>query len=90
VVLAHLVADLEMRDRVGELLARLTPHSGELASMGQGPIAGPVDLALARLHRLAGDRDAARSHARSARDLAERNGGPRWVERGAALVAELG
>ena len=88
-VLAHLVADLELTRHVEDLLARLGPHAGRLAGLGQGPIAGPVDLALARLHQLAGDRDAALTLAVSARNLAERNGGARWAERCEALVEEL-
>ena len=88
-VLAHLVADLGLRGHVDDLLGRLGPHTGRLAGLGQGPIAGPVDLALARLHRLAGDPVTALRLAESARHLAERQGGTRWAERAAALESEL-
>ena len=81
VVLAHVVADLGLTAYAEQLIELLTPRSGRLAIVGQGPILGPVDLALARLHDLTGDADTALRLAASGRELCLTNGNTWWAER---------
>lgn len=71
-------------------LATLEPLAGHLAVMGNGgPMFGPVDFALALAQEALGDHDAARVHAASARQLAERAGAVLWTPRIAELEARL-
>ncbi|WP_169741735.1 BTAD domain-containing putative transcriptional regulator [Nocardioides aequoreus] len=79
VALAHAVADAGLTHHVPELLERLAPFSGTLSIIGQGGVTGPVDLPLARLHRLLGDSAAAERLADAARELCLRNGGTTWA-----------
>jgi hypothetical protein len=81
VLVGHVVADLGLDAHVERMLQILTPHSGRLAMVGQGPILGPVDLVLGRLHQLAGDLVTARSFGDSGRELCLRNGSTWWAER---------
>ena len=88
-MLAHAVADLELRDLAGGLVDRLTPIAHCLANIGQVGVVGPVGLALARLHLLGGDTDAARECASVALEVCERTGGERSARRCRAFLAEL-
>jgi hypothetical protein len=81
VVLSHVVADLALAAYADQLIEILTPRSGRLGIVGQGPILGPVDLALARLHDLVGNDAVARELAESGRELCLRNGNTSWAER---------
>ena len=83
-----MVADIEDADLAGELLSWLEPYAGLVAGIGQGPVAGPVDLARARLFLVAGDSEAAVASAHAARELAQRNHGPHWVERCDRFLAQ--
>ena len=87
-ILGHVVADIEDVDLAHELLAWLEPYAGLIAAIGQGPVAGPVDLARARLQLLLGDAEAAAASARAARELSERNQGPHWVARCDELIVQ--
>ena len=88
-ILAHVVADIEDVELAHEMLAVLAPYAGLVAAMGQGPVAGPVDLARARLLLVAGDEEAALASARAARELSQRNQGPHWVDRCDLLLAQV-
>ncbi len=81
VVLAHTVADQRLTAYAAQLVEILTPRSGRLAIVGQGPILGPVDLAIARLHDLLGNTEEAQRFATAGRELCLRNGGTWWAER---------
>ncbi|WP_121193895.1 BTAD domain-containing putative transcriptional regulator [Motilibacter peucedani] len=71
-LLAHAVADRGLLHLVPELRTRLEPLAGELATIGQIGTPGPVSLALARLARLAGEREAATAYLAAALETARR------------------
>ncbi|GAA4553283.1 BTAD domain-containing putative transcriptional regulator [Pseudonocardia xishanensis] len=87
--LAHLVADQGLREHAAAVLAVLTPWAGLLGTVGVVGVVGPVGLAVARLHLLLDDRDAARHHLAVATALAERAGGLPSVLRCRLLALQL-
>ncbi|TQS42251.1 BTAD domain-containing putative transcriptional regulator [Cryptosporangium phraense] len=87
-LLGHLAVDAGLARHVPALLDRLTPLAGRIANIGQVGALGPIDLALARLHLLAGNVTAARDALASARALAERTGGALALEQCRRLEAE--
>ncbi|GAB7071519.1 BTAD domain-containing putative transcriptional regulator [Mycolicibacterium hodleri] len=89
VLLAHLAADSGLTRYADALLEELQPFGDRIAVVGQIGVVGPVALATARLHLLAGDRDQARADAARARDVAERTGATPTLVRCALLAAEL-
>ena len=74
-LLAHAVADARLTRHAGRLIELLTPLDDLVAIIGQVTVVGPVPLALARLHALIGDNEAARRELAAAVDLCERSGG---------------
>ena len=88
-LLGHLVVDLHLDDLAGAALDALRPYEGLLANAGQVGIAGPVDLALGRLHALRGEHEQSRRLLEQARALAEREGGTRWAARATAALEGL-
>jgi len=88
-LLGHLVADLGLRHHAPAVVRILTPWAGMVATTGQVGVAGPVGLAVARLHLLLDDRDAARRHLAVATRLAERAGGVPSVLRCRLLALQL-
>ena len=88
-LLGHLVADLDLHDLAAAALAGLRPHEGLIANAGQVGVAGPVDLALGRLHALRGAHAESRRLLEQARLLAEREGGPRWATPATAALQGL-
>ncbi|MGE0215976.1 BTAD domain-containing putative transcriptional regulator [Mycolicibacterium sp.] len=88
-LLAHLAADHGLPEHADDLLAQLRPFRDRIAVMGQVGIAGPVALAIARLHALRGDPGAARGELAEARELAERTGGVPTLLRCRLLEVEL-
>jgi DNA-binding SARP family transcriptional activator len=81
VLLGHVVADLDRADLATPYIALLTPFSGRIAVLGQGPPPGLIDLALARLHDLRGDEDRAAELLAAATRLAEETDGRPTAER---------
>ncbi|GAA0282626.1 BTAD domain-containing putative transcriptional regulator [Cryptosporangium japonicum] len=89
-LLAHLTVDAGLTRHVPALLAALGPLAGgRIANIGQVGTLGPIDLALARLHRLAGDLPACRRALDDVRALADRTGGAPALRRYHELSAEL-
>ncbi|SHN32253.1 BTAD domain-containing putative transcriptional regulator [Cryptosporangium aurantiacum] len=88
-LLAHLTVDAGLTRHVPALLAALEPLAGQIANIGVIGVLSPVDLALARLHALAGDHDAAHRSLDAARALAERTGGQPTLLRCRLLAAQL-
>ncbi|GGF26068.1 hypothetical protein [Williamsia phyllosphaerae] len=89
VLLAHLVADLGLVDHVERFVADLAPFADRIAVIGQVGSAGPVSLALARLHRCVGRVDVACAYASGALALGERTGGIPTVLRARLLLADV-
>ncbi|GAA5143384.1 BTAD domain-containing putative transcriptional regulator [Nocardioides marinquilinus] len=88
-VLAHVVCELGLADAADAVVRLLEPFSGRLVSLGQGPVLGPVDAALARLAALGGQPDRARELLARARELCRRNGSDVWVARCDELGASI-
>jgi hypothetical protein len=88
-LLGHLVIDLDLPDLAAAALDGLRPYEGLLANAGQVGSAGPVDLALGRLHALVGQDAEGHRLLEHARSLAENEGGPRWAARATAALAGL-
>lgn len=88
-LMGHVVVDLDLPDLAGVVLEGLRLYEGLIAKAGQVGIAGPVDLALGRLHALVGNDAEARRLLVQARALAEREGGPRWAARATAALQAL-
>jgi len=87
---AHLAVDARLTRHVPALIAALEPLAGgRIANIGQVGVLGPIDLALTRLHLLAGDRNACRRMLADARALAERTGGTPALLRCRLLAAQL-
>ncbi|MEU0495728.1 BTAD domain-containing putative transcriptional regulator [Mycobacterium sp. NPDC006124] len=89
VLLAHLAADGGLVRYAGVLLEELGPFDDRIAVIGQIGVVGPVALAMARLHLLAGDRERAHTELARARAVAERTGATPTLVRCALLAAEL-
>lgn len=89
VLAAHLVADTGVHESAELLLPLLEPHRGHIGDLGQTAQTGPVDLALARLHALVGDRDAASEALERARRVASSGGGRCALLRCRLLAAEM-
>ncbi len=89
VVLARAVAGLGDAGAVDELTAILAPLSGRMTWGGVGTY-GPVDTALALLHRAAGRHRDARRHLRLARRLAAGLGSVAQLAEADRLLASLG
>ena len=78
------------RGATGPLISLLEPTSHLLSYPGStGPCLGPVALALARLHGLAGDTDTARRWAERAVDQCRRSRLPTWLARADADLARI-
>jgi DNA-binding SARP family transcriptional activator len=90
VLVAHAIADAGLADRAQRAIALLEPFAGRIAAIGHVGTVGPVDLALGRLHALAGGRDRALALLHGARELAERTGGRPSVARAHRALAALG
>ncbi|EID13352.1 BTAD domain-containing putative transcriptional regulator [Mycolicibacterium phlei] len=88
-LLAHLAADHRLPEFAEPLLAKLTPFTGQIATLGQVACAGPVGLATARLYALLGQRDRALEDLAHARELGERTGGVPALLRCRLLECEL-
>lgn len=88
-LLAHAVADLEIKEAAPVLLELLTPHVGYFAAIGQTAPIGPVSLPVGRLHALLGDSGAARQAYAAAADAAMVNAGGPTLVRVRAAQAEL-
>ncbi|MGU3291015.1 BTAD domain-containing putative transcriptional regulator [Williamsia sp. M5A3_1d] len=86
-LLAHVVADHGLVGHVDRFVAALMPFADGVAVIGHVGCAGPVALALARLHLTAGRVDEARDRARQAVEIGERTGGTPSVLRGRLLLA---
>jgi DNA-binding SARP family transcriptional activator/DNA polymerase III delta prime subunit len=71
-LLAHLAADHQLPEFAAPLLAELAPFGDRIAVIGQVGVAGPVALAIARLHALLGDADAALAEVARAEAIAEK------------------
>ncbi len=89
VLAAHLVADEEVHDGVELLLPLLEAHHGHIGDLGQTAQTGPVDLALARLHALLGNRQSAFEALQRARRVATSGGGRCALLRCRLLAAEM-
>ena len=89
VLLAHLAADHGLSRFAQPLLDELGPFDDRIAVVGQIGVVGPVALATARLHLLAGDRDLARTELARARAIAERTGAAPTLVRCGLLAAQL-
>ncbi|WP_454789104.1 BTAD domain-containing putative transcriptional regulator [Mycolicibacterium lutetiense] len=72
--MAHLAADYGLDEYAGELLTALEPYADRIAVIGQVGHAGPVALAIARLHALRGDPERALAALVRAEDIARRTG----------------
>ncbi|MEV0670551.1 BTAD domain-containing putative transcriptional regulator [Mycobacterium sp. NPDC050441] len=72
--MAHLAADYGLDEYADELLAALQPYGDRIAVIGQVGHAGPVALAIARLHALRGDPERALADLARAEDIARRTG----------------
>lgn len=90
VLLAHLCADHRLSEFAPTLRDALAPFEDRIAVIGQVGLAGAVAFALARLHALVGDHDAARAALATATDLAQRTGGEPTLLRCRLLAVELG
>ncbi|MTD12634.1 AAA family ATPase [Nakamurella sp. YIM 132087] len=88
-LMAHLTADLGLHHHVNALLDRLVPLQHCIATMGHVGVFGPIGLAVARLHLLRGDPEAAAEPLAVATVLAENGGGPVSLARCRSLAAEL-
>ncbi len=89
-LLAHLAADHGVARFAAPLLTVLTPFVDRIAVIGQVGVAGPVALATARLHALAGQRDRALADLACAERIARRTGAAPTLQRCALLARELG
>ncbi|MCV7422085.1 AAA family ATPase [Mycobacterium yunnanensis] len=89
VLLAHLAADQGLSRYVQPLQDELAPFGDRIAVLGHIGVVGPVALATARLHLLAGDRERARVDLTRARSIAERTGGAPTLVRCTLVAAEL-
>jgi hypothetical protein len=78
---AHVRVALGDRSGAEVLHRQLLPYSGRMAVPGTGPALGDVDLALARVERLLGDRDAAVAHLASSIELLTRADAAPWAVR---------
>jgi DNA-binding SARP family transcriptional activator len=88
-IAAHLVADRGLVPAARPMLEVLTPFRGMIASFGQTGEVGVVSVALARLHAMIGETDAARELVAEARDLAERGRGLPSILRCRLVSAQL-
>jgi len=88
-LLAHLAADAGLARYAGPLLEALEPFGDRVAVIGQIGVVGPVALATARLHLLAGDRERARADLARAVAIAERTAAAPTLVRCNLLAAEL-
>jgi DNA-binding SARP family transcriptional activator/DNA polymerase III delta prime subunit len=88
-LLAHLAADHGASEFVEPLLVELAPFEDGIAMIGLTGLAGPVALAMARLHCVGGDRDRARQLLAKAEALAIRTDGAPSALRCALLACEL-
>ncbi|CAN5213608.1 BTAD domain-containing putative transcriptional regulator [soil metagenome] len=86
---AHVCADHGLTEFAPGLIAELAPFSDRIAMLGQVGIAGPVPLAIARLHALLGDADEARAQIALGEEMALRSGGVPALLRLRLLRAEL-
>jgi hypothetical protein len=86
---AHLAADHVPTLFCAPLLTELAPFDGSIALIGQVGVVGPVALATARLHHVAGDRVRARADLARAIAIAERTAAAPTVVRCDLLAAEL-
>ncbi|MDQ3978092.1 MAG: hypothetical protein M3314_00870 [Actinomycetota bacterium] len=82
-------ADLADEVAARVLYRRLLPHAGCVGIAGSLPLLGSVDLALARLAVLLGDRTAARNHAAAAVRIEERLGALAWLARALVTAADV-
>jgi hypothetical protein len=88
-LLSHLAADHDLSEFAAPLLEKLAPFEDRIALLGQAGLAGPVALAMARLHAALGDRDRARPLFAKAQCVTRRNGGKPWALRCALFECEL-
>jgi hypothetical protein len=88
-LLAHLAADGGLERYAGPLLEELAPFTDRIAVIGQIGVVGPVALATARPHLLAGDPATARVDLARATAMAERTAASPTLARCALLAAEL-
>jgi DNA-binding SARP family transcriptional activator/DNA polymerase III delta prime subunit len=88
-LLAHLAADHGLAQFCVPLLTELAPFDGSIALIGQVGVVGPVALATARLHHVAGDRVRARADLAKAIAIAERTAAAPTLVRCDLLAAEL-
>ncbi|HMS76255.1 BTAD domain-containing putative transcriptional regulator [Gordonia sp. (in: high G+C Gram-positive bacteria)] len=75
VLLAHVVADLELISYAQYFIDYLAPYSTGIGALGQIGCVGPVGLSLAKLHYLLGDDEAGDTALRDATDVAVRGAG---------------
>ncbi|MFG1604104.1 BTAD domain-containing putative transcriptional regulator [Actinoplanes sp. NPDC049265] len=88
-MLAHLIAEMGTSRHTRELIDRLSPVSHRIATIGHVGVAGPIALAVARLHHLLGDDDAARSQLAVATAVADRGAGAPALARCRSLAGKL-
>lgn len=88
VLLAHVVADLELVEHAARFAEYLTPYRSCIATLGQLGCIGPVGLALARVCFLLGRVEEGEAALAAARDLSEREGGVPSVLRCRLLAAQ--
>jgi hypothetical protein len=89
VLLAHVAADMALKDLASSLIELLKPYSGLVATIGHIGNVGPVDLAAGRLHALLGEGETARRLLERARDQAARSGGLPSMARCERALSEL-
>ncbi|WP_422748905.1 BTAD domain-containing putative transcriptional regulator [Mycobacterium sp. WMMD1722] len=88
-LLAHVAADHGLSEYAEPLLAALCPFADRIAVIGQVGVAGPVALAIARLHALRADVAAALAAVTRAEDIAARSGAAPTLLRCRLLRCEL-
>lgn len=88
-LLAYVAADHGLAEYAEPLLAELTPFADRVAVIGQVGVAGPVALAIARLHALRGDVAAALAEVARAEDIAQRTKGAPTLLRCRLLRCQL-
>jgi DNA-binding SARP family transcriptional activator len=89
VLLADTVCDLGLCGLVEETLGQLAPHTGLIANAGFIGLAGPIDLAIARLRLLIGDREGAKEALAAATMLSSRASAGPALRRCRALADRL-
>lgn len=88
-LLAHVAADHGLTEYAEPLLDELAPFDDRIAVIGQVGVAGPVALAIARLHALRGDTAAALAALARAEQIADRTGAAPTLLRCRLLRCEL-